>query len=320
MRSSILFAALLGAKQHVLGGYTLRDNYSPSNFFSMFDFWTAADPTNGVVKYLDQSTAQSQGIISTDGSSVYIGVDHTNVTPQGRSSIRIESKIQYTHGLFILDLGHMPGSICGTWPAFWTLGPNNWPQDGEIALIPISTPAIGVNTQSRNSMALHTTEGCTVTGQGESGSLTTSNCWVKAPGQASNAGCGVSSNTAGSYGDDFNAAGGGVYAMEWTSSAIKIWFFTHSTTPPDILSNAPNPSQWGAPQANFAGNCNIDSHFANHRIVFDLTFCGDWAGNVWASTPSCASKAPTCADWVINNPGAFAPSYWSIMSLKVYGQ
>ncbi|KAF2809621.1 putative endo-1,3(4)-beta-glucanase [Mytilinidion resinicola] len=314
MRSSILFAALLGARQRVLGAYTLKDNYSPSNFFSMFNFWTAADPTNGNVKYLDQSTAQSQGIISTTASSVYIGVDHINVTPQGRSSIRIQSKIQYTHGLFILDLAHMPGSICGIWPAFWTLGPNNWPQDGEIDILE------GVNTQSRNSMALHTTQGCTITGTGESGTVLTTNCWAKAPGQASNSGCGVSSNTAGSYGDDFNTAGGGLYVMEWTSQAIKIWFFTHSTTPPDILSNSPNPAQWGVPQANFAGDCPIDSHFANHQIVFDLTFCGDWAGNVWASTPSCSSKAATCADWVINNPAAFAEAYWRINSLTVYSQ
>jgi hypothetical protein len=47
-----------------------------------------------------------------------IGVDHTNIaTGSGRKSVRIESKKTYLHGLFIADMSHMPGGICGTWPA-----------------------------------------------------------------------------------------------------------------------------------------------------------------------------------------------------------
>jgi hypothetical protein len=51
--------------------------------------------------------------------------------------------------------------------------------------------------------------------------------------------------------------------------------------------------------------------------VFDITFCGDWAGNVWSSS-SCASKASTCNSYVQNNPSAFTDTYWRINSLKVY--
>jgi hypothetical protein len=29
----------------------------------------------------------------------------------------VSSKKTYNHGLFVLDLTHMPGEICGTWPA-----------------------------------------------------------------------------------------------------------------------------------------------------------------------------------------------------------
>ena len=54
-----------------------------------------------------------------------MGVDHTNVTPNGRPSVRLTSKKSYDSGLVILDLAHMPVG-CGTWPAFWTVGPN-WP-------------------------------------------------------------------------------------------------------------------------------------------------------------------------------------------------
>lgn len=50
-----------------------------------------------------------------------MGVDYStyiypNMT-QGRASIRIESKKTYTHALIISDIAHMPGGICGTWPA-----------------------------------------------------------------------------------------------------------------------------------------------------------------------------------------------------------
>lgn len=67
---------------------------------------------------------------------------------------------------------------------------------------------------------------------------------------------------------------------------------------------------------NGGSSCNIDSFFANQNIVFDTTFCGDWAGNVWTGT--CASLASTCDDYVGANPGAFAPAYWEINSVKVY--
>ena len=52
--------------------------------------------------------------------AAYIGVDHTNVASgAGRASVRVTSKKAHNHGLFILDLAHMPGGICGTWPALW---------------------------------------------------------------------------------------------------------------------------------------------------------------------------------------------------------
>jgi hypothetical protein len=70
------------------------------------------------VSYVDRSTASSGGLISTSGNSVYIGVDTKNTASSpGRQSVRLESTNTYTHGLVILDLEHMPGSVCGTWPA-----------------------------------------------------------------------------------------------------------------------------------------------------------------------------------------------------------
>ena len=70
-----------------------------------------------------------------------------------------------------------------------------------------------------------------------------------------------------SFGDGFNKADGGVYATEWTDSAINIWFFANSSVPSDIKSGSPDPTGWGTPAASFSGDCDISSHFSNLQIV-----------------------------------------------------
>ena len=88
----------------------------------MLIFQQGSDPTNGYVNYVDQNTALADGLINTSNNQIYIGVDSTNVaTAPGRTSVRITSNKSYNHGLFILDLAHMPGGICGTWPAWEAL-------------------------------------------------------------------------------------------------------------------------------------------------------------------------------------------------------
>lgn len=68
-------------------------------------------------------------MIQQSAQSVTFGVDSANViTSGGRPSIRLESKKSYSSGLMILDLAHMPGSVCGTWPAFWTSSLSDWPR------------------------------------------------------------------------------------------------------------------------------------------------------------------------------------------------
>ncbi|KAK5072684.1 hypothetical protein LTS08_004876 [Lithohypha guttulata] len=312
--------ALLNFYGCAWAAYTLKDDYSGDKFFGMFDFFTEADPTHGYVDYISQSAAQSAGLINNNNNQVYMGVDTKNIASgRGRKSVRLTSKAVYNHGLIILDLEHMPGSVCGTWPAFWTVGPD-WPNSGEIDIIE------GVNSQTSNSMALHTGPGCSIASNTSpnkraalfSGSVGTPNCDVKAPGQAANAGCSIKTSQTSSYGSGFNAGQGGVYATEWTSNAISIWYFPRNSIPSDINSS-PDPSTWGIPLASFTStSCDIDSNFKNQQIVFDTTFCGDWAGNVWSTDATCSSKAPTCQDFVQNNPTAFTESFWTVNSLKVF--
>ncbi|KND95375.1 putative endo-1,3(4)-beta-glucanase [Tolypocladium ophioglossoides CBS 100239] len=300
--------------------YALSKTYDTTNFFTEFDFFTGPDPTHGFVEYVDGPTAQKQALAGIaqsrigNSSTVIMGVDYeTPNPPNGRRSVRVSSRDSFNHGLFVADIVHMPGSICGVWPAFWMFGPN-WPASGEIDIIE------GVNTQATDTVTLHTSPGCSVSNAGALAStvVKSSDC---NSGNA-NGGCGQQTADEHNYGDGFNRAGGGVYATEWTSDHIAVWFFQRAAIPRDLAAARPDPASWGPPLARFAGGqgCDIDSHFVNNQLVFDITLCGDWAGNpsVWAADPTCSAKAATCAKDVANNPADFKDAFWEIHSVKVY--
>ncbi|KAK5753829.1 hypothetical protein LTS12_016032 [Elasticomyces elasticus] len=291
--------------------YVLEDDYmSGGNFFDQFSFFDGPDPTKGFVDYGGAGGANEKNLTSSSSSNVQMRVDSTNKAPNGRSSVRITSNKSYNSGLFIIDADHMPTG-CGTWPAFWLVGPN-WPSGGEIDIIE------GVNEQATNAMTLHTGPGCSITDNNAfSGAIVTDNCDINAAGQDANVGCSIKTESINSYGTGFNDNKGGVYATEWTSSAISIYFFPRGSIPADISSGSPTPSSWGKPLAQFQGGCDIPDFFSDQQIVFDTTFCGDWAGAVWSSG-SCAAKADTCNAFVANNPDAFTDAFWSINALKVY--
>lgn len=115
MHLSTLTVLVAATAKDVLAGYVLADDYMATDFFDQFSFWDTSDPTNGFVAYQSQDSAQSMGLINGTTGNIYMGVDSTNVTPDGRPSVRITSTKSYNYGLFVVDLEHMPGGICGTW-------------------------------------------------------------------------------------------------------------------------------------------------------------------------------------------------------------
>ncbi|XP_044722013.1 glycosyl hydrolases family 16 domain-containing protein [Hirsutella rhossiliensis] len=273
------------------------------------------DPTEGYVDYVSEATARANGLIQTTDTSVYIGVDHANISfGRGRRSVRIESKNSYNHGLFLLDVYHMPASICGVWPAFWTMAAHRpWPELGELDIIE------GVNSQGHNNIALHTREGCQIANSGDfTGWVDTYNCYVYAPNQHKNIGCKIIADQPNVYGNAFNTERGGIYAVDWTSKAIKVWFFPRQSIPADIASGRPAPPTWGLPLASFSGACNIDSYVQNQTLIMNTAFCGGWAGGVWDEDPVCSQKARTCEEFVHMHPEEFQDAFWGINSLKVY--
>ena len=179
------------------------------------------------------------------------------------------------------------------------VGPS-WPNNGEIDIIE------GINLQGQDAITMHSGPSCSMIGKSCDGGN----------------GCSTQVGGPTSYGDGFNNNGGGIYAMEWTSDYINVYFFPHRNAPTDALGAAPDPTTWGTPTASFVGGstCDIDANFQNNNIVLDTTFCGTWAGTAWSSDPVCGPKATSCQDYVQNNPAAFTEAYWKINSLKVYTQ
>jgi len=185
------------------------------------------------------------------------------------------------------------------------VGPS-WPQDGEIDILE------GVNQNALNQITLHTSPGCVPSMSGTGSPAGNGDCGAGGGG----VGCGATNTNGNGWGSNFNSVGGGVYAMEWTSSAISVWFFQQGQVPGDISNNAPNPGGWGTPIASWTG-CNFGSLMDNMNIIINTAFCGNWAGAVWSSG-SCTSAASTCNQYVAANPGAFSEAYWLVNSVKVY--
>jgi len=280
--------------------------------------------------------ATTQNLISTYSDHVTWKVDNSTVLPdaqyQLRNSVRLLSNANYTHALFVLDVNHMPYG-CGLWPAFWSLGAETpWPWYGEIDILE------GFNSATGNTVSLHTNgTDCKIAGSGavSTSTLNSNLCTVYGAGYSNYVGCTFSDGDTQSYGAGLNSEGGGVYAMEWTSNWIRVWFFNRQNIPTSITNGAPNVTTFGTPRANFqfitdgTDNCTIDQLFSQHQIVFDTTLCGSAAGPNYGSSNGARDSCPmsdtsnpgaSCANYVLTNPSGMDQGYWSVNSLKVYQQ
>ncbi|CAG5137553.1 uncharacterized protein ALTATR162_LOCUS146 [Alternaria atra] len=297
---------------HTAAAYSLIDIYDATNWLDKFNVEAIPDPTHGFVEYVNAQQARELGLMQAHGNQMYMGADTSSyLDPKGpgRKSVRIQSKTAYNRALVIADFAHVPGAACGSWPAFWMVGPN-WPHQGELDIYE------GVHLNTNNQVTLHTSPGC-IPSIGEGGETGRRNTNPDCGANGGFEGCGVLSDSPTSFGSAFNGEGGGVYATLWTSSGIKVWYFPSWNVPENIRSGGPNPDSWGTPVANFGNGCDFNERFRDMNIIFDITFCGDWAGGVWGST-SCAQANPSCNAYVASQPQAFYDSYWLVNSVKVY--
>ncbi|KAG8889526.1 hypothetical protein FRB98_004000 [Tulasnella sp. 332] len=286
--------------------WILNDVYAGNTFWNYFSFFTGADPTNGPTDYVNASIAFSEGLAYNNAQKqVIMKADNTTSLQLGefRKSPRIQSYKTYTGGLFVLDVEKTPYG-CGVWPAFWTVG-SNWPSNGEIDVYE------GVHLSTNNQVTWHTTPGCTLKPGGFFGRINSTDCNTAVN---SNAGCAVTDQSYSSSGATLQAIGGGVYAMQWDDTGISVWFFPRPTVPNDVTDLDPDPTTWGEPMAHLSpDDCDVVSHFADHVIVFNIAFCGDWAGATYLT-----SGCPGTCNAQIMDPSNFDESYWIINSLRVY--
>lgn len=171
-----------------LEAYQLKEQYTPSNFFDKFDFFNQPDPNGGTVKYTSKSAARALGLIQESENEVRIGVNSLAIQPL-RESVRLESRNTYNSGLIIADFSHFPSRTCGSWPAFWMVGPN-WPTDGEIDIYE------GWNLNDRNKVVAHTDSvakvgSCKIQQGDFLSELGYADCYNYASGQPNNVGCAV---------------------------------------------------------------------------------------------------------------------------------
>ncbi|EFQ32049.1 mixed-linked glucanase [Colletotrichum graminicola] len=317
--STLSSVLLLTSSAAATKSYQVVDSYDSTNFLDKFGFFTSdhstgnyndVDPTGGYVSYKSATEAQNMGLMKMVGQDLYLGMDSKSVIDPngiGRSSVRIETKTKYKQGLFVASFSHLPKPVCGAWPAFWTVG-NPWPSGGEIDIYETW------NEDNVNKVVLHTDEKigeCRIDGKNMSGTVSKPNCANFAAGQSDNEGCAGLDAAA-----PFGSPEGGVYAMEWTDDAVRVWGFTHADVPADLS----KPETFGNPSFT-TSTCAADKLFGEASLIINLDLCGV-SGNegIWDAPGGCAAKTggATCKEWVAKNPAAFADVYFQLKSIKIY--
>jgi hypothetical protein len=300
--------------------YNIQQTYQGDTFFDDWNFIHVPDYTHGNVDYQTHDGALASGVISVNAAgNAIMRVETTPVVSGNRKSVRIETKNSFNYGILIGDFVHMPTG-CGTWPAFWTNGPN-WPAGGECDIVE------GVHVATHNLMSIHTNSGCTMpTNFNATGTLLgSSNCDVVPTG---NTGCGIQSNVPNNFGAPFNSKHGGVFAMVWDTAGHAVYFWPRGSIPADIALGAPRPDRWPLPAARWPSSTCSPDHFHDHVAILDTTLCGDWAGNVWQNSnfqgqvSSCQTLTgySTCTAYVRAQGAAFNEAYWEIKSVKLFQQ
>lgn len=309
--AALSFASVAQAAQ-----LSIAQNYTGQTFFDGWTFQNGIDAnTTGNVLYQTRQQAIQEGLIGVNSAgNVIMKVDNTTNGASdptfGRPSVKILSNDTIPPGsLVLMDAVHMPFG-CSVWPAFWMQGPN-WPNDGEIDIVE------NVNLATTNRYTLHTLDGCTHPAAGdpsatETGTVVSTDCFNATNGDE---GCIIQDSSTNSYGAGFAQIGGGVFAMLWDDSGIKIWFFPRGSIPSDLPTANPNPSGWPTPTAFWpSSSCDTSQFFSPQTLIFDTTICGNFAGAPDVFNPTCTG---TCTD-LVANPANYNDAYFEISYVRVF--
>jgi hypothetical protein len=168
-------------------------------------------------------------------------------------------------------------------------------------------------------MSLHTEMGCTQTNPvDQTGKTGGAVCGNAATGGI---GCTVSDASPASYGAPFAAAGGGVWAMEFATTGLSIWFWSRPDVPSSLANNTIDTSTFGTPSASWpASGCNTPQFFQEQEIVIDITLCGYWAGQSSVIQETCPALegTNTCYSTYVLSPDNYDNAYFEIASVKMF--
>ena len=304
------------SKYVVQNSWTGRDFIEGSNAFVP----KLGDSTNGDTGYVTSSTDVAKLVSYTIDGHFQFHVENEKTTDSStpRKSLFLSSKQLFDEGLFIFDIEHIPMGLT-TWPAVWLTSKSaqKWPCGGEIDII--EQVYGSVNNQS----TLHTKSGCI---QPSSLQLVNQNCNANAvdcpgccEGKMANFGCPkIMENVPKAVGKVFNENKGGVFAMEWTKDkAIRMWFWSRSDIPSDVLSNSPYVESWGVPYVDFNA---CAGHFFQMCIVINIALCGDWAGDVFVNGNDTGNAS--CIGYQKNKDtnSNYNEAFFTFRSIRVFNQ
>ncbi|QRW21843.1 peptidyl-prolyl cis-trans isomerase, cyclophilin-type protein [Rhizoctonia solani] len=301
--------------------YTIAQDFSGSKFFDGWSFTNGNDAKNyGNVAYLAKDVAMAQQLVYLNAAgNAIIKVDNTTVgSPQdpayGRASVKMNTTEPFTKGsLVVMDALHFPYG-CSVWPAYWSQGSpeNEWPRFGEIDIVE------NVNLAPVNQMSLHTSQGCTLASDTQvTGRIVSNDCYNNTNG---NQGC-IIQMPDNSFGESFARNGGGVYAVEWSSTGngIRAWFFPRSSIPADLTSANPNPSTWGTPTAAWPeSGCDTSKFFGPQTLIINISICGAYAGATSVFESTCPNQG-SCLD-LVRNPRNYDNAYFEIAYVRIYSE
>ncbi|KAJ7062356.1 glycoside hydrolase family 16 protein [Mycena amicta] len=312
---SLLSAAALLPTALAATTYDMVKEYAGSTFFDDWNFYGHFDNlTNGDAIFVTADVASSSQLayVDTATNRAIIKVDNTStvVLNDKRNTVRIASKDEFEVGsVWVADMYHVPYG-CSVWPAFWAQAPS-WPSGGEVDTLE------HWNMELHNQMTLHTEPGCNQVSPVQTSTVINStDCSYL---DDSNAGCSVMDPNDSSYGAKFAAAQGGVFITEFAESGISVWFFNRTNVPTAFSSNASSfsTSDLGTPVANWpTGGCAIDTFFKAQNLIFDITLCGDAAGDSTVFAQTCSGNCYT--DYVVGNGSVYNNAYFDVASVRVY--
>jgi len=296
--------------------YGLVKEYAGNSFFDDWNFYGHYDNlTNGNAYFVTASEAAKQQLafVNTAGNAIIKVDNKTNNLQinQRRNSVNIVTRDYFAIGsVWVSDMLHVPYG-CSVWPAYWSEAPG-WPTGGEIDTFE------GVNLVSNAEISLHTEPGCSIVNSTmTSTTINSTDCSYLAN---SNSGCGIAVPDPKSYGAGFAAAGGGVFVTEFAATAISVWFFSRSEVPSSLQGNASSidTAAFGVPVANFSSaGCDIEKYFRPQNLIFEITLCGDYAGDAKTFAQTCSGVCYD--DYVLGSGSNYDNAYFEVQSVRVFG-